>query len=404
MGDESIQFTEACGTTRPLRLSRDGDGSFGPEEVALGGPAAIVGSDARAGVRIDHPEIERRQAYLQVVEGRLYVVNLGAPDRVRWAGVPRLAGWLEEGRPVRVGPAMIRLLEDGANPADRSVVVGPGPLSRRYVSKEPLPRVVLKFAGPAGMRQRGELDRPLALVGRSARCQIRLDDPGVSRAAAALVRTPVGVWVVDLLSRRGIRVNGHTCREARLEDGDVVDLGSWSMRVLFGPGVPASASPAGPLALAPGPIPFPPALDVPGGELFPEYVLGTLLDRGEPPPGFASAPFGQALLMLVRLLGDVHRDHLELVRSELEQIRRLSNDISAIKAQAEPVPALDPAVATGNGSGKTVHSSPAQAEPDEPPGRPDPLAVHGLVSERLVAWERERQSRWRKVLELLVRP
>jgi hypothetical protein len=144
-------------------------------------------------------------------------------------------------------------------------------------------------------------------------------------------------------------------------------------------------------------------LDVPGDELLPEYVLGSLLDRAEPSPGMSSSPFGQALLMLVRLLGDVHRDHLELVRSELEQIRRLGHDISAVKARAEPTPALNPAVAAPNGSGTPVDSAPAQEHPVVSPECPDPSAVHDLVSERLVAWERERQSRWRKVLELLVR-
>jgi hypothetical protein len=145
-------------------------------------------------------------------------------------------------------------------------------------------------------------------------------------------------------------------------------------------------------------------LDATGGDLLPEYLLGTLLARDAPSSGLPSSPFGQALLMLVRLLGDVHRDHLELVRSELEQIDRLSNDIRAIKAQMKPVPALNPAVAASNGSSKASDCGAAQCEPAESPVRPDQSAVHDLVAEQLVAWERERQSRWRKVLELLVRP
>ena len=46
----------------------------------------------------------------------------------------------------------------------------------------------------------------------------------------------------------------------------------------------------------------------------------------------ASSPFGQALVLLIRLLGDMHRDHLELVREELEQIRRIHVEMNATRA------------------------------------------------------------------------
>jgi pSer/pThr/pTyr-binding forkhead associated (FHA) protein len=403
MSDESRWFWEACGATGPLSLACEADALPERQVITLELPAAIVGRDPDAEVTIDLPRIERRQAYLQVVEGRLFVVGLELKEPVRWDGVPRPAGWLEHGRPIRIGPATIMLLEGGEAPVDRGLAVGPGPLSRRYASKEPLPCVLLKFRGPGDLRQAVELDRPLALVGRSERCQIRLDDPGVSRLAASMVRTPAGLWIVDLLSRRRIRVNGHHCRQARLEDGDLVDLGTWSMRVFLGARLPAPASPAGPLALAPTPRSFPPSSSMAGYELPDESALGALLDRGEPPPGMASSPFGQALMMLVQLLGDVHRDHLELVRSELEQIRRLGQEIRTAQAQGEPNVGPHPAVAATNGVETPDRLALEQGEPAESPGRPDPSVVHDLISDRLASWERERQSRWRKVLELLVR-
>src|SRR3954466_16195975 len=58
-------------------------------------------------------------------------------------------------------------------------------------------------------------------------------------------------------------------------------------------------------------------------ELVPEVILGQLRGGAGPAPEAASAPFHHALLMLVRLLGDMHRDHIEVVREEMEQIRRL---------------------------------------------------------------------------------
>jgi hypothetical protein len=63
------------------------------------------------------------------------------------------------------------------------------------------------------------MSRALALIGRSTACQVRLMNPSVSNFHAAMVRTPSGVWIVDLLSREGIEVDGMCVRAARLEAG-----------------------------------------------------------------------------------------------------------------------------------------------------------------------------------------
>jgi hypothetical protein len=109
--------------------------------------------------------------------------------------------------------------------------------------------------------------------------------------------------------------------------------------------------------------------------------------------------------MLVGLLGDMHREHLKLVREELEQIRRLNQEMVALRARLTR-PAL-PAPAAGDpdaGPARADEGAEVEAGPDEAPtDRPDPQLVQAFVGERLAAWELERQSRWQKVLNLLVK-
>jgi hypothetical protein len=70
-------------------------------------------------------------------------------------------------------------------------------------------------------------------LGRSAECQLSLDDPLVSRRHALLVVTRDGVSIEDLQSRNGIAVNGQPATgKVRLIDGDKILIGSQEMTLL----------------------------------------------------------------------------------------------------------------------------------------------------------------------------
>jgi predicted component of type VI protein secretion system len=71
------------------------------------------------------------------------------------------------------------------------------------------------------------------LIGRSATCQLSLDDPLVSRSHAMLTISDHGVSVEDLGSRNGVRVNGHKVDGKKsLSHGDRISIGSQEMLVL----------------------------------------------------------------------------------------------------------------------------------------------------------------------------
>lgn len=72
------------------------------------------------------------------------------------------------------------------------------------------------------------------LIGRSAECQLALDDPLVSRKHAAFRVRKDGVTVEDLGSRNGVLVNGAKIEGAiTVNDDDRVTIGGQELRVYF---------------------------------------------------------------------------------------------------------------------------------------------------------------------------
>ena len=75
----------------------------------------------------------------------------------------------------------------------------------------------------------GNLERSVdggGIVGRGERCDIRLEDPFVSRRHARLISGELGVAIQDLASANGVYVNGRLSPGITpLHPGDVVQLG-----------------------------------------------------------------------------------------------------------------------------------------------------------------------------------
>jgi FhaA, N-terminal domain/FHA domain len=74
--------------------------------------------------------------------------------------------------------------------------------------------------------QRHLLDKRSVVVGRSRDCDIRIEDPNVSRHHAEIRQEGATYWVVDLGSTNGLEVNGRRVKRAKLEDSDRLTMGS----------------------------------------------------------------------------------------------------------------------------------------------------------------------------------
>ncbi len=78
-----------------------------------------------------------------------------------------------------------------------------------------------------------EFDQPQVTIGRAPDNDLRLDNPVLSRHHAAIVRTAIGYEIQDLKSSNGLHVNGEPVVMRRLNDGDVVALGKFSLELRF---------------------------------------------------------------------------------------------------------------------------------------------------------------------------
>ncbi len=73
------------------------------------------------------------------------------------------------------------------------------------------------------------LTHPVTVIGRAAECDLRLDDPGVSRRHAEIRYVDGKVGIVDLGSTNGVMVNGKASDRVELADGDRIDVASTSL-------------------------------------------------------------------------------------------------------------------------------------------------------------------------------
>lgn len=83
---------------------------------------------------------------------------------------------------------------------------------------------------PGGHKREYALSKTEASIGRAATSDIALHDSKVSRAHTRIECGPEGCWVVDLGSANGTKVNGAPVERARLSAGDVISVGSTSLR------------------------------------------------------------------------------------------------------------------------------------------------------------------------------
>lgn len=134
----------------------------------------------------------------------------------------------EDGRAAEPPPAPV---EPGATMLYRSRA----PVETQAVSPEELgverELVTLTVDG-----ERHTIDARRVVLGRSRECDVRIDDPNVSRRHAELRQEGATYWLVDLDSTNGTQLNGRKITRAKLADGDRLRLGD--TEVVFGRALP----------------------------------------------------------------------------------------------------------------------------------------------------------------------
>lgn len=366
-------FRDACGLRAPLALEcQDASRTTGGAvTLQLDCPFALIGRNRRSDVLLHGEEVSRNHAYFQVVDGRIFCVDLNSRTQLLWEGETekRVRGWLDPGFTVRIGSYGIRRV--GTDLSLNSSSRCPDPLvvcANEDPGAPSLPRAGLELPIRFGEGdQPWRMDSPLALVGRSESCQITLRDASVSRFHAALVRTSKGVWVVDLLAREGVLINGVRVRWAWLEDGDTVRIGQFTFILRYETvpeqisrrdvplevGVSPSFSngaahldAAGTtLAVRSGGGPATPTSIVkPAPALTPDVLVPGRAGEWEqgsavPPQQIAMwqqqmqmmESFHQDMILMVQMFVAMHREHRVAIRDELERVQKLTRKLNVLQ-------------------------------------------------------------------------
>jgi pSer/pThr/pTyr-binding forkhead associated (FHA) protein len=428
-------FLEACGGTGPVRLEVRGPGDSRPERLLFHQPYVLIGRNPRADVVLEHPEVSRRHCYLQVIAGQLYCLDLQSRTGVTFQTDPVEDGGGGRRDRIQIGPYRIEVEAEGARagpPPDGTRESDP--LSARFARQFSLPAARLESVetdrpeGEPGARPPSacSLNRVLTLIGGGAACKVRLKDPGASLHYCALVRTTVGVWFVDLLPSAPVKVNRARVRCALLADGDDLRVGQHLMRLRYEKGLPALLPRQAPEVLAPRPVAprifsLPSAggpMTVPAETAARQAVLGAgdpalraVLDQVVSMQQQMYDQFHQVFALLPNLIVSLNKNHVEMIREELAQISRLTEQIKELRDRqargaleaALPPPAPAPARPQAAGPAAAAQLAPPfDFPPQEGRVYQDPHAIHEVVMDYLEAFEKNRQGRWDKILKLLM--
>jgi pSer/pThr/pTyr-binding forkhead associated (FHA) protein len=422
------QFLAACGSSEPLRLGVGQRDELMSETRIYRQPFVVIGRRPECDLILDHWQVSRRHAYLQLIEGRYYCIDLGSRTGTHGGDSAERSGWLERGRAIQIGPYAVR----PEAPSSSSRTPGPGLA------------VTWELPGRAIGQALWRMDRHLALVGRAPACKIRIVEPDVSKFHCSLVLTPQGVWAVDLLGQKGMLVNDEPVRCVRIEDGDEIRIGRHILRARYdspplplplpkaerksrGTSTKAETSSSLPISVdssVTGPAP----LAIPA----PNYQLPTVFTSGgggsiDPSVNILVHQFGmmqqqmfdqfhQTMMMMFEGFAALHREQAGSLRDEFDEVRKLSEEIETLRR--ETVRLADESArarryrSPGNGHASPANSQPQlTSQPPRPSGpvfpranmpEPDPeVDIHAQLLLRLSTIQTERQNRWQKILGMM---
>jgi predicted component of type VI protein secretion system len=328
------------------------------------------------------------------------------------------------------------------------------------------PAFTLELARGTTVLPRRRIDRALTLVGRSPACALRLSDRSVSPFHCSLLRTADGLWVVDLLGKGGVWVNGRPMRWARLEDEARVHLGSYAFRVhsprpaFTAPSdqfleaqsigesrspegqhryeAPAAADETAALRGASQLIPAPPELNLAyplSGGLMPPSLLPfasacSPLDTASLPVLMLQqftmlqqqmlAQFQQSMLVMAQVITALRHEEMDLLREVLERLGRLKQRVSNLSAgqrkqasrrkrRADEDRAVASPAGTPNEPLTDTHGllgpSPVNGEAAGTtafPGESLDPNFHAWLSGRIATLDKDRQGLWRKFVAMLL--
>ena len=433
------RFLAACGASGPIPLRITCPGWTEPIVRKFHQPFVLLGRDPANDLCLHAPAVHPAHAYFQVLGGSVFAVDLFSETGTHWPSSSAPHGWLAPDHPIQIGPFTVQVANEELTEEE---TFGPprdwNPILSRSAQTSRIPMITLELLNTSDRQPPRRLNRLLAIVGSAAGCNVRLVSSTVSPVHCSLLRTPMGLWAVDLLGRDGIRVNGQAVRYAFVAHGDELHVGKFRLRVgieKLGPSVngseyftqpahlrPAPSAPAGEGPGRPDVLPTTPDMQRANGSS--DFTASSLADlmlmRREDTQLMPLIQqfhlmqqqmfdqFQQAMLMVVQMFTSMHREQAELVRKDLDRVHQLTLDLQALQAELRTVQGRKSSKPVPKPEGRQKENplppratAPLPTEEGKPPADAPDERIHAWLSDRIAAMQRDRQTQWQKIVRFL---
>lgn len=178
--------------------------------VPLTDPYLLIGNHSACGLRLDglpHGEIQYALCWLN---GELYGVDLRL-NAAEGTDAELQDGWWSDNDVLRLGEYTLRVRGLPGVPARMLPIDDQAVLSLHLESAEG--------------RQEQNLSRWLTIIGRAPDCGVVIRETGVAPRQAALIRTPVSLWLVNLSEGTPPRIDHHLADWSLLDPHDEFTFG-----------------------------------------------------------------------------------------------------------------------------------------------------------------------------------
>ncbi|MGQ0634155.1 MAG: FHA domain-containing protein [Planctomycetaceae bacterium] len=439
LGEPLDPFFEACGGPTAVSLAVQRTGSLdAPSTYLFRQPFVLIGRCVESDLALVDPAVGFRHLYLQYIGGRWFFVNLTQLLRIASTERGAASGWFDPGTEIDIGPYTVSHLGEPPRAPTRASAT-----ALTLASASDLPLVELELLNPSRETERRQICRVsngITLLGACRQCDVWLRDTSVSKVHASLVLTRQGLWVVDLLGRDGVRVEGRPAYWKQIHDGGELAIGRFRFCVRIGrPGDRSS------LRLAPRAAKKGLVRRRASKGISENSVLRLVEHLTQMQNRFFEHSQMQMQLM-TQMLAHLERSQQAAVQKDLTRIDEISRELQSIQAkldqaeqrdraasvaqaQAAPLqpgpispPAAQPAAravqqapATAAGAQQAAAPSSAPTEVPAPAhtqfaaahegSQPtaDSAEAHARLTRRMAKLAQERNSRWRRVMQTLSR-
>ncbi len=234
MEDQIIALLRyASGQREPLRLVVSNAKGQVVQTHQINHPFAVIGRGGNCDLVIQEEVVAYRHVYLQVFANRVACLDLLSTNGTSF-DPPAASKWISAGHRFRVGTHWVQL-EGEQWVADQVV---PSPIDFRTREEQRpefgvLPKAELELLNTSAKGRLWPINRVVTLIGRDVNCRITIPDERISRVHCSLLLLPSGLWVIDLLGKGGIKVNGQPVRCSALPEGSQLQIGEYLVAVHY---------------------------------------------------------------------------------------------------------------------------------------------------------------------------